>query len=800
MCRSLNDINSLRPITNQKDGNIIKSKIVEHIKSFQFEDSYINNSDLKILEYSENVYHSLTLDNFSDNRFFTTEAVPNVSGYQISRKFTNEFNPWDYHLTFNKEFSGSNDSRIIEESHHAQGCSTCNQHGKLRCYACNGAGENTCSNCYGKGQLRCSNCDGKGETRCFWCSGKGTKTKTEYRNGQSYSTQERCSHCSGRGNNPCSSCRGGYVNCSTCSATGKVACYVCMSSGEITCHTCEGYKTLDNYFIVNSTFKDQSQELIISQPSAGYNLSKAVSNNFQISNLLLELIEPRFKNGHFESLNSNKSYSTIVEFFNFIETPFSKLIKSRLAVFENTYNRIKYEFYGEKYDIFFDKNFQNYYYNGRKPSDQYEIDLLKRLIQEVKSNSLIEAKTTLEKFSQSNFLNIGEQKIVDSISYTENIYEAVDLYTQRKYTGSENIIKNLPDERTKLSDVKTLRRYLNRTYFFNTTIFWLASLIPLGYLILNPQLNLNQYVTGQAGILFSSFALFIICLSNIPFKNIHFSRYVIVCINLIICGLITVKVSQPIPTSYSAAIDSTKSIAKREDTTKNIILQSTQDSAKIISDTTIKQDSLNAASKSQVSNIDTTATTPNSDNRNKDPKLSFKNYYQSVLEKYNKNIQNYQHDAGAYDDMGRMKFELQDYQGAITDYNKSISINPKWNSKMAYVDRAIAKAKIQDYKGAIEDYNKVDAHNYSVVNYNRADAKFELHDYQGAIADYDEVLKGITESNPNDYLRHYLAELYQKRGLAKHQIGINDGACSDWKKAFEFGSKDAGDEISKFCN
>lgn len=569
MCRSLNDINSLQPITNQKDGNIIKSKIVEHIKTFQFEDSYINNSGLKILEYSENVYHSLTLDNFSDNRFFTTEAVPNVSGYQISRKFTNEFNPWDYHLTFNKEFSGSNDSRIIEESHHAQGCSTCNQHGKLRCYACNGAGENTCSNCYGKGQLRCSNCDGRGETRCFWCSGKGTKTKTEYRNGQSYSTQERCSHCSGRGNNPCSSCRGGYVNCSTCSATGKVACYVCMSSGEITCHTCEGYKTLDNYFIVNTAFKDQSQELIISQPSAGYNLSKAVSNNFQISNLLLELIEPRFKNGHFESLNSNKSYSTIVEFFNFVETPFSKLIKSRLAVFENTYNRIKYEFYGETYDIFFDKNFQNYYYNGRKPSDQYEIDLLKRLIQEVKSNSLIEAKTTLEKFSQSNFLNIGEQKIVDSISFTENIYEAVDLYSQKKYTGSENIIKNLPEERTKLSDVKTLKRYLNRTYFFNTTVFWLVSLIPLGYLILTPHLQINQYINGQGAILFSLFALFLIYLTNIHFKNINFSRYVIVCINLIICGLIAVKFPQQQALSNYSSIDSANSSLKTQDTIKN---------------------------------------------------------------------------------------------------------------------------------------------------------------------------------------------------------------------------------------
>ena len=100
-------------------------------------------------------------------------------------------------------------------------------------------------------------------------------------------------------------------------------------------------------------------------------------------------------------------------------------------------------------------------------------------------------------------------------------------------------------------------------------------------------------------------------------------------------------------------------------------------------------------------------------------------------------------------------------------------------SASTYVDAGIEKGKSGDLQGAITDFNKAieinpqDAYAY----YNRGLAKSYLKDYQGAIADYNKAI----EINPQD------ADAYTNRGSAKQALGDNQGACVDVKKAVSLG-------------
>ena len=57
-----------------------------------------------------------------------------------------------------------------------------------------------------------------------------------------------------------------------------------------------------------------------------------------------------------------------------------------------------------------------------------------------------------------------------------------------------------------------------------------------------------------------------------------------------------------------------------------------------------------------------------------------------------------------YVNRGNTKYDLRDYQGASTDYNKAIEINPQ--SADAYNNRGIAKGKSGDHKGACADMRR----------------------------------------------------------------------------------------------
>tara|TARA_B100000287_G_C20445214_1_gene707245 strand:+ start:256 stop:735 length:480 start_codon:yes stop_codon:yes gene_type:complete len=93
--------------------------------------------------------------------------------------------------------------------------------------------------------------------------------------------------------------------------------------------------------------------------------------------------------------------------------------------------------------------------------------------------------------------------------------------------------------------------------------------------------------------------------------------------------------------------------------------------------------------------------------------------------------------ASYYYNRGNQKFDLGDYSGAISDYNKAIEINPR--DADAYYNRGIAKGKSKDLSGAIVDFTKVIEINPREADayYNRGIAKGKLKDYDGAISDLE---------------------------------------------------------------
>jgi tetratricopeptide (TPR) repeat protein len=129
--------------------------------------------------------------------------------------------------------------------------------------------------------------------------------------------------------------------------------------------------------------------------------------------------------------------------------------------------------------------------------------------------------------------------------------------------------------------------------------------------------------------------------------------------------------------------------------------------------------------------------------------------------------------AEEYNDKGDKKYDLEDYKGAIADYNKAIQLKPDY--ALAYYSRGTVKYNLTDYKGAITDYNKAIQLNPSDTSayYNRGLAKYNLQDYTGAITDYNKYI----QLKPDD------ADAYYNRGGAKDDLKDYIGAISDYNKA-----------------
>jgi tetratricopeptide (TPR) repeat protein len=152
--------------------------------------------------------------------------------------------------------------------------------------------------------------------------------------------------------------------------------------------------------------------------------------------------------------------------------------------------------------------------------------------------------------------------------------------------------------------------------------------------------------------------------------------------------------------------------------------------------------------------------------------------FDGAIENFNKAIKLDSESLKANYYRGLAKYRKGDDKGAIIDFTNSIKISP--NNTTLYNQRGIAKANIKDYLGAIDDQNKaieLDPVNIYAI-YSRGRSMHSLGALKEAMLDY------------NTAIANNEIEAYNSRGLLKRDLEDYNGAIDDFYNAINFDSLD----------
>lgn len=138
---------------------------------------------------------------------------------------------------------------------------------------------------------------------------------------------------------------------------------------------------------------------------------------------------------------------------------------------------------------------------------------------------------------------------------------------------------------------------------------------------------------------------------------------------------------------------------------------------------------------------------------------------------------------------GQEKHINNDFKGAISDFNKSIKLNPKIAA--VYFFRGYSYLELKNYDKASYDFNKTIELDPLITDayYFRGKIKFILENYEAAIMDYNTVI--IQDSKYSD--------AYYGRAVSYLILGNYNKACVDFNEAKLLGDKKANKMIEKYC-
>jgi tetratricopeptide (TPR) repeat protein len=135
--------------------------------------------------------------------------------------------------------------------------------------------------------------------------------------------------------------------------------------------------------------------------------------------------------------------------------------------------------------------------------------------------------------------------------------------------------------------------------------------------------------------------------------------------------------------------------------------------------------------------------------------------------------------ADAYD-RGMLAVQKGDWNGAISQFDQAIQLNPHYDD--AYYQRGYARQKKGDTDGAIADYNQALAVNANLdkAYTGRGFAKYLKGDLDGALTDYDQAIA----LNPHAVDAQIgKTNVFLSRGTVKLYKGDLDGAIADYNQA-----------------
>jgi tetratricopeptide (TPR) repeat protein len=127
----------------------------------------------------------------------------------------------------------------------------------------------------------------------------------------------------------------------------------------------------------------------------------------------------------------------------------------------------------------------------------------------------------------------------------------------------------------------------------------------------------------------------------------------------------------------------------------------------------------------------------------------------------------------AYNNRGLMRYAMGNKEGAIADFNRAILVNPA--NSIAYCNRGVVRSEMGNLMGAVEDFSDAVQVSPSCdpAFFQRGLARTQMGNKMGAVEDFSEVIR----------LNEQDASAFYYRGLARTKLGDRLGAIRDLKES-----------------